>query len=216
MTAQGESAQGRREELLRCLAVGERTLADPEVREMFDADPQFAAQARELVALQRSLDAIGITAALTPEPELEDIAARAIRARVAAVRARRRLRGWALTAAAVVLVAVVVWLWQPWRREVAPERLGGLKVEVVDEGAALRFALNRPETGHFVVRVYDGEARSRHDSPRLGDPYWRPDLALVERWQPDWWVRIELLDGGEVVEKADVRWAPGQRVVWPR
>lgn len=215
MTQLGEgAADEQRNAMLRAIVVGDRFVEEKEVQEMIRRDPEFARQARELLALQQSLEGFGVLQSAPPAPALEDIAMRTVRERVAAARRLRLLRGWATAVAAAVVIGVVLWFWRPWRREVAPQMLGGnLKVEVVENGTALRFGFSLAPGGYFVVSTMDRGGRNVGTPIRLSSDRWQPDVELQVRWQSDWWIRVDAFDESGLVEAVAFEWQPGQAAI---
>ncbi len=203
------SAGELRDALLRAIAVGERTVDEKEVLEMMRKDPEFARQARELITLQRSLEGFGVLQSAPPAPALEEIVVRTVRARVAAVRRMRLIRGWATAVAAAAVVGVVLWFWQPWRKEVVPQMLGGnLKVEVVENGTALRFGFGLPRTGHYIVSVLAPDGTGMGPPVRVEGSVWRPSAELVRVWPKGALVEVSAFDRGQTLDRERIAWEP--------
>ena len=191
-------------------------------REAFDAsDLAACGQCREeledMLALVATLDAVGDDerssirdAAQSADPVREARLRAALRSRIQGAREEARSperagrRNRLAAAAAVILIGIAgAWLWtrdaagdrDPW----LGDRAGGLEpVGEVTDFARFHWKVPLPESGWFVVRVYDADAprpsEQITESIPLRAQEWLPSPVETERWGERIRWRLELYD----------------------
>lgn len=190
MTSASQGPESDR--LLAAVLAGEVEATAPEVVAACARDARFAADLRELTALQKQLRdraAIVREDLATPAGEHQGAAPALVRSLLRAGARPTPLRSRLWFAAAAAIVAVALLWWRPWHDPATTQFLGNLPVERRLQHLEFRWSL---APGQFYrIQVLDGE-RIVATEPRWSESTWRPDADLLNRWAPQWQVLIEV------------------------
>ena len=202
------------EALLIDVLAGERSATDPAVIAAM-RDTNFATELRSLQQTQGSIDHAARQQRedlSRPDPRLEDLAERSMRAAMGPARAGSgrvlSFRRWAAIAAAL-LADVVIWATQENPR--TSDMLGGTMRIEVTAGPTFRFDFALPPGGFFRIDVHPktGE-RQRHrvDAPATT---WSPSPEVTARWGDTADIYVRAMDrDGTMLEDGNAAWSKGR------